>query len=213
MERYFSSSSPGFEFARNTLIVSLLGMAPLLVLYVFLTPGFAAHLATGGPALSRFMRQIITNGLPVVFAVNYIGFFVFAIIVERPNRPHLRQLMFAIDLPLRITVFVFIHAIIYVLSADWFGSFGGSKSTALGVVAPTLARSALFENISGVYLYAVLLASLPIYAAIFEKTFHRRSFIGRIPISLARWLLALIACSTFALILTGLATLIMWYQD
>ena len=213
MECYFSSSSPGFEFARNTLIASLLGMAPLLILYVFLTPGFAAHLATGGPALSRFLRQIITNGLPVVFAVNYIGFFVFAIIIERPNRPNLNRLLFAIDMPLRITVFVFIHAIIYVLSADWFGSFGSSKSTALGVVAPTLARSALFENISGVYLYAVLLASLPVYAELFGKSCRGRSSIGRIPVSLARWLFAMIACSTFALTLSGLATLLIWFQS
>ena len=36
--------------------------------------------------------------------------------------------------------------------------------TALRVVAPTLARAATFENLSGVYLYATLLASLPAQA-------------------------------------------------
>ena len=54
------------------------------------------------------------------------------------------------------------------VSADWFGSFGGSRLTALRVVAPTLARSALFENISGVYLYATLASAVPLYATAFR---------------------------------------------
>ena len=41
------------------------------------------------------------------------------------------------------------------MSADLFGSFNGSRATALSVVGPTLERSFMFGNISGVYLYAL----------------------------------------------------------
>ena len=200
MERYFAPGMPALEFARNTLIASLLGLAPLLMLYVALTPGFASHLMQGGPALSLFLRQVLTNGLPVVFLVNYAGFFLFATIIAKPGQIRTRLWLILLDPALRVTLFVALHALIYVLSADFFGSFGGSKSTALRVVAPTLARSALFENISGVYLYAVVLAALPVHAAVFGKT------------GLARWAPALFACAAFVILLTGLARLIIRLQ-
>ncbi len=83
------------------------------------------------------------------------------------ERSH-QALVLLIDPPLRVLSFIILHAVIYMVSADWFGSFGGSRLTALRVVAPTLARSALFENISGVYLYATLASAVPHYAAAFR---------------------------------------------
>lgn len=200
MDRYFAPGMPALEFARNTLIASLLGLTPLLVLFVALTPGFASHLMQGGPALSLFLRQVLTNGLPVVFLVNYAGFFLFATIMAKPGQIRARRWLILLDPALRVALFVALHALIYVLSADVFGSFGGSKSTALRVVAPTLARAALFENISGVYLYAVVLAGLPVHAALFGKA------------GLARWVPALMACAAFVILLTGLARLIIRLQ-
>ena len=55
----------------------------MLVLYIALSPGFTTALAGGGPALGRFLRQVLTNGLPVVVMVNYVGFFLFALSHER----------------------------------------------------------------------------------------------------------------------------------
>ena len=143
---------------------------PLLVLYIALTPGFAAQLMGGGPALGRFLRQVLTNGLPVVFAVNYVGFFLFAWAVDRHPGGRGRALVLLVDLPMRVVLFIILHAVIYAVSADWFGSFGGSRLTALRVVAPTLAQSALFQNISGVYLYATLVSALPLYVAALERS-------------------------------------------
>ncbi|MEO1950287.1 hypothetical protein [Thioclava sp.] len=67
MDRFFSISMPAAQFVRN-----------VLLFYVLLAPGFAPALAAGGPALMRLLRQVATNGLPVVFAVNYVSFFLFA---------------------------------------------------------------------------------------------------------------------------------------
>lgn len=145
MQRYFALDMPAARFARNTLIASLLGLLPLLVLYIALTPGFAAQLMSGGPAAGRFLRQVLTNGLPVVFVVNYVGFFLFAWSIDRHPGGRGGALVLLIDLPMRVILFIILHAVIYTVSADWFGSFGGSRLTALRVVAPTLAQSALFQ--------------------------------------------------------------------
>jgi len=50
MEKYFAIDMPFWRFARNTLIVSCLGLFPLLLLFILRTPGFGAHLLNGGPA-------------------------------------------------------------------------------------------------------------------------------------------------------------------
>jgi len=110
-------------------------------------------LASNTTALGRFARQVMTNGLPVVFLVNYLGF-VFAYVTLKRSR-HSRIRYIVLDGLLRSVVFVGVHILVYVLSADLFDSFGGDRTTALSVVGPTLERSFMFENISGVYLYAL----------------------------------------------------------
>ena len=212
MERYFALDMPAAQFVRNTLIISAIGLVPSLFLYVALTPGFASHLAGGGPALERFVRQIMTNGFPVVFVVNYTGFFLFAWMVARRPDGQVRVLILLIDLPLRVALFIALHAIIYTISADWFGSFGGSRLTALRVVAPTLARSALFENLSGVYLYATLVSALPLYVAVL-RSFDRPRLFRRLPRMIGAVLTAIALFGFFAFALTVVATLIIRLQS
>lgn len=181
MERYFSIEMPGVLFLRNVLLFSLAALAPVLVLYVLLAPGFAPPLAAGGPALGRFLRQVVTNGLPVVFAVNYVSFILYAL-TQRPAGGHRDPAVFLLlDLVVRVFLFLGLHALIYVFSADWFGSFGSSRATALSVVAPTLARSAFFENISGVYLYATMVSALPLYDSAIRKSETLRPLVGLFP--------------------------------
>ena len=175
LERHFGLDLPFGRFARNVAALSLAGLLPLLALYAAVQPGFGTMLLDGGPALSRLGRQVLTGGLPVVFAVNYLGFVLHGALARawRPERAAAALLL--IDPPLRLAAFVALHAVIYVASADWFGSFGGDRLTALRVVAPTLARAASFENLSGVYLYAALLGALPVHlAALRTLLVHRR---------------------------------------
>lgn len=169
MEKFFSIDMPFLRFARNTLVVSCLSLIPLLLIFIARTPGFGSMLLAGGPALSRFLRQILTNGLPVVFVVNYLSFFLYALLIAKGGRDRSLTLILLVDLPARVVTFVLLHAVIYVVSAGWFGSFGGDRMTALSVVGPTLVRSALFENISGVYLYATLVSALPLYSVSIEQ--------------------------------------------
>jgi hypothetical protein len=213
MQRYFALDMPAVRFARNTLVASLLGLLPLLVVYVAATPGFAAQLMGGGPALARFLRQVFTNGLPVVFAVNYAGFFLFAWVSDRHPGARGRALVLLVDLPLRVVLFVILHAVIYTVSADWFGSFGGSRLTALRVVGPTLAQSALFQNISGVYLYATLVSALPLYVAVIERSDRLGKLSRRFPARAIAVLTALGLFGLFAVLLTAVAKLIVRLQS
>lgn len=198
MDRFFRLDLPVLVFARNVLVLSLLGLVPLLAVFVLRTPGFAELLLGNGEALRLFLRQVVTNGLPVVFVVNYASLFFFAALAEgRRLGPGLVLLG---DPLLRVVLFVGLHALIYPLSADWFGSFGGDRMLALHVVGPTLVRSAQFGNISGVYLYATLAGALPLYAAAMTR------------MGWLRWPLALGVFALAAALLTGAAELIVRLQ-
>ncbi|KNG95411.1 hypothetical protein [Pseudaestuariivita atlantica] len=213
MDQFFTTRMPGLRFLRNVLMFSVAGLLPVLIVYVLLTPGFAAALGKGGANLSRFVRQVLTNGLPVVFVVNYIGFFIYALSRE-PGRTQRDPAWFiAVDVVLRVSVFFALHAVIYVLSADWFGSFGGSRATALSVVAPTLARSAMFENISGVYLYATLVSAVPLYVSLAGRSTALRPVLTPLPTRSGPLVVAVIAFVAGVALLTVLARAVVWLQS
>lgn len=213
MQRLFSLELPFSRFAWNTLVVSLAGLLPLLVLFIAMTPDLAGHLAGGGPALSRFVRQVLTNGVPVVFVVNYVAFFLYASTNARGNLERRPGLVLFLDVAARLVAFIVLHILIYVLSADWFGSFGGSRATAVRVVAPTLARSAFFENISGVYLYATLVSAIPLYVSVIEGWLaQRRSFAHSRSRGTAVFL-SLVLFGAVVVLLTGIGHLVSALQS
>lgn len=206
MEKLFSIEMSGLLFARNVLLFSFAGLFPVLVLYVLLTPGFAGALTEGGPAFWRFMRQVLTNGLPVVFAINYVACFLFALSRQNHETGHDQAVYMVIDIFVRLAIFVGLHALIYVGSATWFGSFGGSRTTALRVVAPTLSRSALFENVSGVYFYATLVSAVPLYASTISHSAWFQPIVRVLPRRTGALALALLFFLAVAACLTALAS-------
>lgn len=223
MDRFFSLDLPFSRFAANTLILSCITLIPLLLFYVALTPGFGSMLLENGPALRRFLRQVLTNGIPVVFAVNYLSFFLYAVSAKRQGIHSSPILILIVDLPARICVFVALHAFIYFVSADWFGSFGGDRWQALRVVAPTLARSAMFENISGVYLYATMISAIPLYLNVISvlltgdgrmsrKVQGKLALLGKRGVATVSVLSAFAYFGIFTLLLTALANLIVALQ-
>lgn len=183
-----------------------------LTLFVVTTPGFGSMLVGGGYPLSRFLRQVVTNGLPIVFILNYVSFFLFARIMAKPRPSYGISLVFMVDLPVRAVGFITLHAVIYVFSADLFGSFGGSRETALRVVAPTLVRSVFFENISGAYLYATLASALPLYVAAIETSDKLAGFARKLPGRSGNLLIAVAFFVFSVLALTAFAAMLIWWQ-
>jgi hypothetical protein len=170
----FSPGMPIGSFLLRTLAVSLWGLGLAVLGYVAVTPGLAAALAGGGDALVRFLRQVLTNGLPVVFVMNFAGFFLCA------AASGWRGLIPA-DIALRAALFIGLHALVYVLSADWFGSFGGDRGTALRVVGPTLAEAASGRNLAGAYLYASASGALPVYVLAVRRSPRLNALTRRLP--------------------------------
>jgi hypothetical protein len=199
-DQHFSVRLPYTRFARNTVLLSLLGLVPVMILYIALIPGFRSHLITSDAALARFLRQILTNGLPVVFTVNAASMMMFS-----QSRLHIiaPRSALALDFVARTLVFAALHAVIFFVSALMFGSFGGDPLQALRVAGPTLVQAAAFGNLSGVYLYATLISALPLHMALAEIWLQRR---GRRPawgVALVLFSLAIIAAQI--LVLTGVA--------
>ncbi len=202
LDRWFRLDMAFARFLLHVLIVSVAGLVPVLALYVALSPGFAAHLAGDGAALGRFARQIATNGLPVVIVVNYVGFVLFA---ARGRRGAVAML--GVDLVARAVAFVALHAVIYPASALWFGSFGGDPSQALRVMAPTLAQAALFENLSGVYLYAAALGTAPLVLAALAGLTGARAPVTHLPPAWRMPALFALAMLGYVGLVAGLVTL------
>ncbi len=200
LDRHFSVELPFLRFARNVVLLSLAGLAPTLALYIALSPGLWPHLLATDAALARFLRQIVTNGLPVVLVINAFGLILFAQLRSRRLSP-VRAL--AIDIPARIGAFIALHVVIYPASALMFGSFGGDPGQGLRVVGPTLAQSAAFANLSGVYLYATLISALPLHMAMVGGAANSMGL--RTPTTPALMLAALVIFGLQALLLTGLA--------
>ena len=208
LDRHFSVALPFGRFARNIALLSLAGLVPTLALYIALSPGLWGHLMATDAALARFLRQIVTNGLPVVLILNAVCLILFAQLRARRLSPA-RAL--AIDIPARIGAFIALHAVIYPASALMFGSFGGDPAQALRVVAPTLAQAAGFGNLSGVYLYATLISALPLHMALVGAAAQGLGlWVPRVPV-LVTVVLILAALAIFgaqALLLTGVAVLL-----
>lgn len=203
LDRHFSVELPFLRFARNTLLLSLAGLVPALALYFGQVPGLWPHLLASDEALSRFARQIVTNGLPVILVINAFGLILFARLRARRLTP---AQTLAIDIPARIGAFIALHLAIYPASALLFGSFGGDPAQGLRVVGPTLAQSAGFANLSGVYLYATLVSALPLHMALIGQALEsRRRRAPSLPVLLAA---ALAVFAMQALLLTGIALLL-----
>lgn len=199
-DQHFSVRLPFTRFARNTALLSLLGLVPVLILYIALIPGFWSHLTTSDAALARFVRQILTNGLPVVFTVNAVSLIMFSrsrLCIVGPGAA------LALDFAARTIAFTGLHAVIFFVSELMFGSFGGDPLQALRVAVPTLVQAAAFGNLSGVYLYATLISALPLHMALAEIWVQRR---GRRPAPVAALILfSLAIIAAQILVLTGVA--------
>ena len=82
-DRHFSRNMPFARFALNVLLFSCLGLVPFLILYISLRPGFWSSLIADPLARDLLLRQVVTNGLPVVYLINHVGFALYAVSTGR----------------------------------------------------------------------------------------------------------------------------------
>lgn len=77
-DRHFSRNMPFTRFALNVLLFSCLGLVPFLILYISLRPSFWSSLIADPLARDLLLRQVVTNGLPVVYLINHVSFSLYA---------------------------------------------------------------------------------------------------------------------------------------
>ncbi len=149
-----------------------------------------------------------------------MSFFLYALSAAKHGEGAVLAQVLLIDPPARVILFILLHGLVYFISADWFGSFGGDRMQALRVVGPTLVRSAFFENISGVYLYATLVSALPLYTSVIDRGLENcdscpawiHLFVSKLPGKFGPFLLALVLFGGVTLMITSAAWLIVMLQ-
>ncbi len=195
-DRHFSIRLPAGRFIGNTLLLSIGGLLPVLALYIAGTPGFWGHLAGTRGAFGPFLRQVVTNGLPAVVAVNWVGLILFARLRAQTLGPFA---VLTLDFGARIVLFALLHGAVFAVSALVFGAFGGDPAQAIAALGPTLARAAAFGNLAGVYLYATLVSALPLHMALIAAILEGRGRLQLRPFMLVLPAAAIIAVQFAAL--------------
>lgn len=193
------AQAPG-RFALRVLALSVATLLPVLALYLAQVPGMAAHVLGGGTASARFLRQVLTNGVPVIFVLTWAT----ALVLARARAGGVLATL-VLDATLRLALFAGGHAAVFAGSALVFGAFGGDPAQALRVVAPTLGAAAGFGNLAGVYLYAALLAALPLHITLLRRHWPAPAA-GAIPLHPGLiWLVAVGVLGTQAWLLSAIA--------
>ncbi|WP_339403468.1 hypothetical protein [Cognatishimia coralii] len=143
--------------------------------------------------------------------INYVSLFLYALSI---NEMRGRDLIVfaATDVVARLALFFGLHTLVYVLSADWYDSFGGDRLIAISVVAPTLARSAYFENVSGVYFYATFVSAMPLYVTAIRQSNVLRKAVEPLPFVVGPFFLAAAIFVATAFLITILAEAILRIQ-
>ncbi len=165
MDKYFSIKLPAVKFVLNTFIFSSAAAAVLFIAYTAMHPGFSMQLLEDKTARALFFRQFFLDGIVTIFVVNYMGFVTYACFVEtkKDNYNFKLHYLIMIDIFARVLSFFIVTSIVYLIFAHWFGSFEGDEVLALKTVSLTLVDAVTFDNLTGIYLYATAISSLPLF--------------------------------------------------
>lgn len=156
---------PG-KFWLNVLLFTALSLIFFLAVYTSRMTGLLDQLLHRG-----FLMQFLGNGLLVTLAVNAFAYSRYRSLIDAFSRDSMgRNLAWiAADLALKAVLFIVLTALVYVLFALLFGAFRGDVKAALHAVPITIREAIFFRNLTAVYLYAITLASFPLYIAVFLK--------------------------------------------
>lgn len=174
---YFYRGIGALQFLRNIFLFSAGSFAAFLIVYIFTTPGFAGQLAGDPTARGVVIWQLLTNGVPLVLISNYVAF---SLLMTRIDKNEFNMTDILIDVGIRIAIFITMTAAYYSVSALYFGSFAGDVGMALQAVMPTMSLAANFRNLTGVYFYATVLSSLPLFLAVCVEAAGREGYVSRI---------------------------------
>ena len=162
----FSPKNGTGNFLLSIFLLTVFSLLFFLALYTARVTSLFDQLMTKG-----FLAQFIGNGLVITFMVNYFIFTQYRNLLSIFAKDSIwKNFMWIIaDICLKCILFIGLTAIIYVIFAVFAGAFHGSALTALGAVPITIWKALFFENLTSVYIYSMLLSSMPIYLVVIIK--------------------------------------------
>lgn len=116
-------------------------------------------------AVKRLSLQFVLSGLATVYGSLWVADAVAGMLIPRLSRAGATatSLFIAFDLAVKLAALHLVTAATYVAAASLFGSFGGEPRLALGAVRESVALALRMENLTAVYVYAVLISGFPLF--------------------------------------------------
>lgn len=170
----FSPKNGVGNFLLSVFLLTVASLLFFLALYTARMTSLFDQLLTKG-----FLAQFIGNGLIITFAVNCFVFLQYKNLLSVFVRASLLKNILWIfsDICLKLGLFTALTAVIYAMFAIFTDAFHGSVLTALGAVPITIWRAFFFENLTSVYVYSMLLSSVPVYLVVIIKLMiHSEAF-------------------------------------
>jgi hypothetical protein len=138
-------------------------LGPLLALID--EPASVCQLITDAAASRLFFGQVLGNGLVVLLATNFVGYFFDQFMIGKSPQSGISLIsrMLPIDILIKLGSFVVFTTVSYVLYAYFAEAFLGDPIVAIRTVVPTISEAIWYRNLTAVYLYSAAFGSLPIF--------------------------------------------------
>lgn len=159
------------SLASQTLMQTLVSLVVIFVFYLMITEGFAAQLWDDGVARSLLLQQFWSSALLIVLVVNYLSLSLLSLFRDSivKSSPFQCLMCIILDLVFKFIIFVILTATVYVLFAWLRGSFGGDPDAAIASLPDTIQYALGFRNLSGVYVYSILVSGFPLFIILLMK--------------------------------------------
>jgi hypothetical protein len=162
----FSPKNGRANYLISIFLLTIFSLLFFLALYTARMTSLIDQLMSKG-----FLAQFIGDGLVITFAVNYFTFSQYKNLLSVFAKDSLLKnfIWILADICLKCLLFAGLTTIIYAAFALIGGAFHGNVATAAGAVPRTIWNALFFENLTSVYIYSMLLSSVPICLVVIVK--------------------------------------------
>lgn len=166
LEDNFSLTKGFANFFQSVFLLTVFSLLFFLTIYTARMSGLYGQLLTKG-----FLAQFLGNGLLITLAINCFLFTQYKnlLAVFVGNSILSNFLWIFADICVKAILFIGLTTIIYIGFALTTHAFGGHVADAIRAVPITIWNALYFENLTSVYLYSLLLSSVPVYLVVIIK--------------------------------------------
>lgn len=189
MDRSLPWRSDVATYLLHILLISALSLVAVGLIYCTKTGGFWIQFQAGPMVRNNFMAQLLFDGILKVSIVNAIGLLPHSLYIRRIQTARLAESFgyIVMDVLSRELLFLGISLMIWLCFVP-FGAFTGDANLAIRALLPTFVAAGYFRNLTGVYVYAVAVSSLPLFAAVLARLLSTFAIGRRFVTSLFFWL-------------------------